>query len=81
MLDSAHYLTEMMGSMDMLDLVLSGVLNLIFASGVAKDIHVLQEKSREPYLVPGFAWVLATATTGIMVAAIYWALHHSSLGK
>ena len=81
MFDMSLYLADVVGSMGVVSVILAGFINLIFANGVAKDIHALHEKSLEPHLVPGYAWVLSTAIGGIMVAAVYWALHHSSLGK
>ncbi len=79
--DLVIYVTDVAGSLSLLHLLLTAFIHLMFASGVARDVHVLRSQSLEPCLVPGPAWVLATILGGVVVAGIYWVLHHFPTGK
>ncbi len=75
------YMSDWVGNGSILLLLLQVIVHLFFASGVARDLHVLQAKSLEPCLVPGFIWVLATLLGGVYIAAVYWLIHHSHFFK
>lgn len=55
---------------------LKALVNIFFASAVAKDAGELNKRHRKTILVSAIVWVLATLVGGIFVAAIYWFMHH-----
>ncbi|HEX8297292.1 MAG TPA: hypothetical protein VF593_13395 [Chthoniobacteraceae bacterium] len=59
---------------------LTVVVHIAFALGVWEDTRLLSlHLRRKTFLVGGGMWALATLLGGVLVAAIYWAVHHSSL--
>ncbi len=58
---------------------LSIVLHIIFAGAVARDAGQMQKINRKPVLVSGFTWAFATLLGGVLVAAIYWVIHYSTI--
>ena len=61
--------------------LINGVLHIFFASAVAKDAGHLNKNGAPTILVSGLVWAFATLIGGVIVAAIYWVLHHSKLTK
>ena len=72
---------QTLGAIQLLVIVLTAVVHLIIASGIAKDIGQLTKRDANPLFIPGFAWVLAGLVGGILTLALYWLLHHSSLAR
>jgi len=62
-------------------LVITIILHIIFASGIARDIGNLYCLNIKPVLLPGNAWVMATLIIGIWVVLAYWLMHHSSMAR
>ena len=62
-------------------MLVTALLHLLFAAGVARDVGERHRNYLPVYFIPGFAWVLATLLGGILVLAVYWLMHHSSLSK
>ena len=62
-------------------MLLTVLLHIIFASGIARDVGELHRKAIPTRFIPGYAWVLATLIGGILVLAVYWLIHHSTLGR
>ena len=63
-------------------LLLMGVnalVHLSFAGGVARDAGSLHKLKRRPALVSAHVWAFATLIGGVVIAAIYWFIHHSNL--
>lgn len=66
-------------------LACTATIHLAFAAGVYLDISKLRSlqggalKGARTMLVTPWVWVLATLLGGIFVAAIYWAIHRSTL--
>ncbi len=65
----------------LLMLILTAILHLLMAAGVAKDVGYLQKQGAQPWFLPPFAWVLAVLLSGLWALGIYWLLHHSSLAR
>jgi len=55
--------------------ILFAIVHLTFASAVFKDAQLNRNRL---FVLPG-VWYIATLLGGVFVAAIYWAMHHSSL--
>ena len=58
---------------------INALVHVVFAGGVAKDAGLLYKIGRKPALVSAHIWAFATLLGGVMVAAIYWFIHHSTL--
>jgi hypothetical protein len=60
--------------------ILNAVVHVGFACAVWADTGLMQRQlRRQPFLVGGIMWALATLLGGIFVAAVYWVIHHSTL--
>jgi hypothetical protein len=68
-------------SLSLLFILLTGILHILYAAGIAKDIGNLAKKSIQPFFLPGIGWVLAALLGGIFTLLVYWLMHHSSLSK
>ena len=77
----ANYFQQTIAHFGLLILILNAILHVIFASGVAKNVGNLHRLGIPTQFIPGYAWVLATLIGGILVLAIYWLMHHSSLAR
>lgn len=62
-------------------IVINGILHVAFAGAVAKDASCLSKIGQRPALVSATTWAFATLIGGIMTAAIYWFIHHSTLTR
>ena len=61
--------------------VVTALIHLIFAGAVAKDSAYLNKLGQPIFLVSGITWAFATLMGGVIIATIYWILHHSKLCK
>jgi len=58
----------------------TAIVHVGFAFAVLVDSSRMQHYlRREPFLVGGILWALATLLGGVFVAAAYWLVHHSTL--
>ncbi len=55
------------------------IVNAVFAVGVFADSGSLSRQRTGPIFVGPFWWMLATLVGGVVVAGVYWAMHHSNL--
>jgi hypothetical protein len=61
-------------------LLLAAIVNIAFAIGVLKDNELSPRANGQyTFFVSIWTWALATLLGGVFVAAIYWAIHHSTL--
>jgi hypothetical protein len=70
---------EQIQTFQFLLLLIGGLVHVIFAGAVAKDAGLLNQLGRRCALVSAHVWAFATLLGGVMVAAIYWFIHHSTL--
>lgn len=72
---------QTIAAIQLLMLLLTALVHIIIASGIAKDVGLLNKRGASPLFIPGFAWVLAALIGGILTLGLYWLLHHSSLAR
>lgn len=73
------YLGNEMHSITLMLLVINAILHIIFAGAVAKDAASVAKRLHKTYLVSPMTWAFATLVGGVVVAAIYWFMHHLNL--
>ncbi len=62
-------------------MLINAILHVIFAGAVARDAGGLYKLGQRPALVSAASWAFATLIGGIVTAAIYWFIHHSTLTR
>jgi hypothetical protein len=62
-------------------LLINIILHVIFAGAVARDAGNLNKVGQRTALASGFTWAFATLIGGVITAAIYWFIHHSTLTR
>lgn len=75
-----HYAQQVIG-LEHLLLIINALLHLIFAGAVAKDAGKLLQIGQKPVLVSASTWAFAVLIGGVVTAAIYWFIHHSTLTR
>lgn len=75
-----HYNTQLLTLQHLL-LLINAVIHLFFAGAVAKDAGSLLKSGKKPALVSPTTWAFATLAGGVVTAAIYWFIHHSTLTR
>ncbi len=62
-------------------LLINAILHVIFAGAVARDAGSIYKLGQRPALVSAATWAFATLIGGVITAAIYWFIHHSTLTR
>ena len=65
----------------LLVLFLTLIVHVAFALAVLRDANRLSAAGTEPTLVTPIVWALGTLLGGVLSAAIYWLIHHSTLKR
>ena len=81
MFDFAQSVFNEMNSLALMMLVVKAMVNIAFASAVARDAGKLAKRQHPTWLTSGVTWAFATLVGGVWVVAIYWLVHYSSLAK
>jgi hypothetical protein len=63
-------------SINLLILALNALLHLLFAGAVAKDAGLLAKNGQKTILVSPLTWGFAALVGGVLVAVVYWLMHH-----
>jgi hypothetical protein len=61
--------------------ILMVIVHVLFAVSVYRDAGVLARTGVQPAFVGPGVWALATLSGGVFIAAVYWAMHHSTLKR
>lgn len=62
-------------------IMINVILHLIFAGGIARDAGNLYKLGQRTAMVSAPTWAFATLIGGVVTAAIYWFIHHSTLTR
>ena len=62
-------------------LLVTAIVHVSFAGGVARAAGREHREGRETIFVPAFVWFLATLAGGVPIAAIFWAMHFSAMRR
>lgn len=76
-----QYISEPLATAQMGLLAINVILHVIFAGAVARDAGQMEKGSTQTCLVSGLTWAFATLLGGVIIAAIYWFIHHSTLTR
>ena len=69
-------LTNQYHTIVILILLINVVVHVIFAAAVAKDAGLIVQRKQQTILVSPMIWAFAVLVGGVLVAAIYWFMHH-----
>jgi len=63
-------------SIQLMLVIISAILHILFAGAVAKDAGQLNKRGLKTHLVSGATWAFAVLVGGPLVAVGYWFVHH-----
>lgn len=75
-----HYEGQLL-TFNYLLILINAILHVLFAGAVARDAGNLYQLGQRPALVSAASWAFATLLGGVITAAIYWFIHHSTLTR
>lgn len=56
-------------------------MHLAFSAAVFNDANRLQREQGSLAFVNSWLWCLAVLVGGVLVALVYWVMHHSTIAK
>lgn len=63
-------------SIQLMLIVITTILHILFAGAVARDAGHLNKRGLKTHLVSGATWAFAVLVGGPLVAIGYWFMHH-----
>lgn len=63
-------------SIQLMLVIISAILHILFAGAVAKDAGDLNKRGLKTHLVSSVTWAFAVLVGGPLVAVGYWFMHH-----
>lgn len=63
-------------SIQLMLVIISAILHILFAGAVAKDAGELNKRGLKTHLVSGATWAFAVLVGGPLIAIGYWFMHH-----
>ncbi len=63
-------------SIQLMLVVVTAILHILFAGAVAKDAGQLNKRGLKTHLVSGATWAFAVLVGGPLIAVGYWFMHH-----
>ncbi len=74
-------LSSQLYSIKYIIMFLNAFIHILFAGAVAKDAGALYNRGCPTIMVSGVTWSFATLLGGVIIATIYWILHHSTITR
>lgn len=74
--------SSFMASWPMIVLAVTAIIHIAFSAAIYHDAS--QQVQYEPtgsFFVRPYIWTLAVLTGGVLIAALYWLMHHSNLRR
>lgn len=71
----------MIAFLPLVAMVAVAIVHVSFAIGVVIAIRRGKEQGHAPWFVGTEVWALATLIGGVIVAGIFWLIHHSTLSS
>lgn len=62
-------------------LIINALIHLLFAGAVARDGGYILKNGQKTALVSPAIWAFSTLLGGVITAAVYWFIHHSTLTR
>jgi hypothetical protein len=82
MVDSIiNAINSQLASIQFIAILLNAIIHIIFAGAVARDAGALYNRGCPTIMVSGVTWSFATLIGGVIIATIYWILHHSTITR
>lgn len=69
-------LASQIQSIQLMILIITAILHILFAGAVAKDAGMLNKRGLKTHLVSGATWAFAVLVGGPLIAVGYWFMHH-----
>jgi ATP/ADP translocase len=77
----SHQYAAQIEAFQSLLLLVNALLHLLFAGAVARDASGLNRTGQRTAMASPTVWAFATLIGGVMTAAVYWFIHHSTLTR